>query len=616
MKLRFTLELLLVCGLAFTSSQAQNLAGFWLGISTPANQNQVGFNYTMTLTQTGTTLGGTSQTAEPDLPFGGVATVTGQLSSATVRFGESDQNGSTTVNGLCFWRGTLTYNPTDESLIGTYENIVNGTTCTEAGSGTIELYRIVLKSGNRFCKGNPVNLVVTGKNIRWYSSEAKTTQLATGNTFNPQISQTTTFYITQTLNKTESPAVPITVEIVEPVFKATVTKTGCDQNNGTITVVATNSSDWQYSLNGGPFRTNPSFSGLGPATYTVAVKDNTGCLAQQSVTISADSILTIKDLKVTPPHCETGNGAVTITAAGGKSPLIYSINYGVSFQSDTRFTQLSGGTYTLRVRDAYGCEVNRATTVPSVTPMTVLNATTVSTSCGQANGQAILTVANGVPPIQYSVDGQSLQALNTFAGLKAGIHTLLATDSQGCTTSQSVQVGASKGPQFDAIRTTPERCGQQNGAIMLTSTAAIGFSIDGKLFQPGGDFVGLKAGTYTISLKDDQPCIVAQAIVVPLDCANRIYLPTAFSPNADRTNDALTAYFGFPSITVLRFTVYDRWGTIMYNRANFVLSTGEIVWDGQTNGTLAPAGVYACELDCQFPDGAQTSFRQWVHLLN
>ena len=64
---------------------------------------------------------------------------------------------------------------------------------------------------------------------------------------------------------------------------------------------------------------------------------------------------------------------------------------------------------------------------------------------------------------------------------------------------------------------------------------------------------------------------------------------------------ALTIRFAFPSLSVSRFTVYDRWGTIIYNRANFVITSGEPIWDGQLNGEAVPRGTYVYRLDCQFP---------------
>lgn len=620
MKQRVLIGLLLVLSLLAMDSSAQvNVAGFWLGVTYPSSTTQAVYNYTMTLTQTNTSLGGTAQTANPNVPFGGVAYLNGNLTGTTVSVSEADKNGSTAVKNICFWRNTLTYNAADESLTGTYESIVNGTTCTDASGGKMELYRIVLKSGATYCKGSAINLLVTGKNIRWYSSAARTSLLATGNTYNPKITQTTTFYITQTLYQTESPAVPVTVEVVDPVLKITTLNTGCDKTNGAIAVAAVGSTNWQYSINGGAFQTDPLFTNLKPGSYTVVAKDAAGCQAEQSVAITADSAPVITNLISTPPKCATANGEVSVVATGGKGPLTYSIDYGNTFQDSPLFTKLSGGAYTLRVRDANGCEVNRAIDLPAFKPMEVLSVATVPTSCGQANGQANLTTAGGTRPVTYSVDNQTFQTNTVFTGLKAGTYTLVARDSAGCTVSQLVSVAASEGPQPVSIQATAAGCGLQNGSLSITSARLAGqdeYSLDGQVFQRGTTFSGLGGGAYTLTIRDGKNCVLTQAAQVAMDCANSLHLPTAFSPNQDNTNDALRVYFAFSSLAVSRFTVYNRWGIVVYNRANFVLTSGEPIWDGQLNGQVAPAGLYVYRLDCQFPDGTQTSYRESVTLLN
>ncbi|WP_460933352.1 T9SS type B sorting domain-containing protein [Spirosoma humi] len=91
-----------------------------------------------------------------------------------------------------------------------------------------------------------------------------------------------------------------------------------------------------------------------------------------------------------------------------------------------------------------------------------------------------------------------------------------------------------------------------------------------------------------------------------------IHLLTACWPDHDFVNDALTIYFAFPTIISSAFIVYDRWGALLYNHANFVLSSGESLWDSQRNG---PAGMYVYRLDCPFPDGTPVTYRQSVALL-
>ena len=328
------------------------------------------------------------------------------------------------------------------------------TTCFNALSGKVELYRIALTSDTTFCKSKPVNLAVTGKNIRWYSSESKTNLLATGNTFTPKLTQTTTFYITQTLNQTESPAMPITITISESSRSSLSANTGCDKTNGAIEVAASGSTGWQYSLNAGAFQPNPLFASLVPGSYTIVARDTYGCQAGQTVTITGDAAPTIPTLYLTPPKCASANGEVSVVAAGGKAPLTYSINYGGTFQSSPVFTNLAGGAYTIRVRDANGCEVNKAITIPPFIPMEIQNVSLSSTTCGLPNGEVTMNISGGYKPVRYSIDNQSVKNDPHFTDLPAGAYTIQAKDSAGCTISRSVTIAASTGPQVSDIQTT------------------------------------------------------------------------------------------------------------------------------------------------------------------
>ena len=599
-------------------SQAQDVTGLWLGTTYLTDPSQPLLNYKMNLMQSGSLISGTTETAKPNASFNYLSYLSGQITSNQINFSETDINGNAAVQGSCFWRGKLTYNPVDESLIGTYENITNGT-CKTAESGKVELYRVALKSDSKYCQGSPINLVITGKNIRWYDSPIRATPIAQGNTFSPAIKKTTTFYVTQTLYSTESPVIPITIEIVESSFTATPMHPGCGQTSGSISLSATGSTDWLYNLNGGNYQSTPFFTGLAPGSYTISAKNGMGCMTSQLVTLVTASNPVIDDLKATPPQCGGANGEVTVVASGGMSPFAYSIDNGATFKASPTFSQLSSGSYTLRVRDANRCEVNKVINLSAAGSMSILSTTGVPTTCGKANGEITFTTSGGNSPVQYSIDNQTFQTSNSFTGLAAGTYTLQARDSKGCTVSQPINVATSTGPQTADVQTTTEECGLQNGAILITNARGPGiidYSIDGLTFLRTTNFPGLKAGTYTLTTKDVNSCTLTQTVVVPLNCANRLYLPTAFSPNDDRINDALTVHFAFSSLTVSQFTVYDRWGAIVYNRANFVLSNGEPVWDGQVNGQAAPTGVYGYQLDAQFPDGTQTSRRESVTLVN
>ncbi len=66
-----------------------------------------------------------------------------------------------------------------------------------------------------------------------------------------------------------------------------------------------------------------------------------------------------------------------------------------------------------------------------------------------------------------------------------------------------------------------------------------------------------------------------------------ISIPDAFSPNGDGVNDVLFVNGVLEAGTPYEFTVFDGWGTAIFNSANI----GE-GWDGRVNGQAAPPGYY------------------------
>jgi gliding motility-associated-like protein len=96
-----------------------------------------------------------------------------------------------------------------------------------------------------------------------------------------------------------------------------------------------------------------------------------------------------------------------------------------------------------------------------------------------------------------------------------------------------------------------------------------------------------QAGDYDVVVRDQAGCPIAQkSFKVKVDCEPKLFVPTAFTPNADGKNEFLQI-FGEDFIK-LDFKVFNRWGEVV-----FVARKKGENWDGKVNGKLAPAGVYA-----------------------
>ena len=77
-----------------------------------------------------------------------------------------------------------------------------------------------------------------------------------------------------------------------------------------------------------------------------------------------------------------------------------------------------------------------------------------------------------------------------------------------------------------------------------------------------------------------------------------IWIPDAFSPNADGKNDFLKILSN--RSLDLRWTIYDSWGNLVYFSQN-----DDEGWNGECQGSPCPPGAYAWKAEYR-PQGATT----------
>ncbi|MER0442908.1 hypothetical protein ABR854_25725, partial [Emticicia sp. W12TSBA100-4] len=225
---------------------------------------------------------------------------------------------------------------------------------------------------------------------------------------------------------------------------------------------------YTYSKDGLTFQSSNVFSALSAGNYTLTVKDENGCTATASTTLTEPNLLT---LTATPTNltCQANStGSISLLASGGTTAYTFSKD-GSTFQSSNVFSSLSAGNYILTVKDANGCTATASTTLTEPNLLT-LTATPTNLTC-QANstGSISLSASGGTMAYTYSKDGLTFQSSNVFSALSAGNYTLTVKDANGCTATASTTLTE---PELLTLTATPTNLTCQSNSTGSISLSA------------------------------------------------------------------------------------------------------------------------------------------------
>jgi gliding motility-associated-like protein len=287
-------------------------------------------------------------------------------------------------------------------------------------------------------------------------------------------------------------------------------------SNGSVTVVASGSVPvYTFSINGGPFGASGTFGTLAAGSYTVTAKDGNGCTTTVPVTITQPAVLTGAISAQTNITCfGANNGSVTVTATGGTTAYTYSIDGG-AFVASATFSGLTVGAHTIIVKDANGCTVSIPVTITQPTVLALTGSAT-NAICTAANGSATVT-ATGATPIYTYLWSPGGQITATASGITAGNYTVVVTDANGCTQSQSVSVGSNPGGTASVTSNNVSCTGSADGnaTVSMSAAATPPYTI---LWSPSGQSTttatNLAPGSYTVSVTDGNGCIATASTII------------------------------------------------------------------------------------------------------
>jgi hypothetical protein len=235
------------------------------------------------------------------------------------------------------------------------------------------------------------------------------------------------------------------------------------------------------------------------------------------------SDLTISEVNTKPVKCYgTSSGQIEIHAEGSATPLSYSIDNGNSWQSDSVFSNLNSGNYTIRVKDNKGAVISYSQNPiifeqPVELVIDSVNYDNITGCYGDANGSISISASGGSGKIEFSLDGGSTwQKDSVFTGLEPGEYNITIRDTNLCITNYSNNPILLTQPDklsIDSLKIThvTGSAGNNNGSIAIATSGGTGelsYSIDsGATWQTDSIFNNLSAGDYNVAVKDTNGCI-------------------------------------------------------------------------------------------------------------
>ena len=415
-----------------------------------------------------------------------------------------------------------------------------------------------------------------------------------------------------------------TVNIVQPLAVAItnpVAQNICLSQNATLGTVASGGNGvYFYTWTDGTntFSTNPiTVSPTTTTSYSLVVIDGNGCISttQPVTTVTVASALLINPI-ANAEICF--NDETTLNASGsggdGNYQFIWSPNIGITPLNANSSSAEAGPnstlTYTVTMTD--GCNspsVNTTVTV-TVNQLPIISVTPPTTSgCEPFSTSFSATSNSGISSCSWNLgNGQITSNCNpSMTYPNAGTYNVVATitDDNGCVNTGNANVFVFANPVAEFYATPQPTTVLDPDVQFVNFSAGSGLSSSSYQWNFGdaGSPTNLSnaespmhifenAGTYIVTLTATTiyGCIDTVSHVVVIEDDFALYIPNAFTPNNDRTNDIFRA--DGIGISEFEMTIYNRWGNKVFSSED--INEG---WDGKGNsGEPVQQDVYVYKI--------------------
>ncbi len=319
------------------------------------------------------------------------------------------------------------------------------------------------------------------------------------------------------------PEVPVITEFLNSTVSC------ANSTDGSLTVVATPANSPIATYTWSPdVGTTSTVNNLSPGTYYVTVTAEDGCVARDSSEVLAPDPLIIADTTLQIPTCPgqdiVATGLIGITVSGGTGP--YSYFWSNNTTNPTVPALYGDSTYTVTITDANLCPPLIADIyLPNPPSIILTTANTEITSCasGVCDGEATVIASSGTGNGTYtfqwpSGNEESGTSTSTDVQLCAGPNVIAVNDG-ACTVYDTIMIGSPTPvtvPAANVEEYIPNCFGLSNGSLTVNAVGGTPpYDYVWSTTETGNTAVDLAAGTYVVTIVDDNNCNTSLTIDLP-----------------------------------------------------------------------------------------------------
>ncbi len=319
------------------------------------------------------------------------------------------------------------------------------------------------------------------------------------------------------------------------------------------------------------------------------------------------------------------DGSVAATTTQGTAPFTYKWSTNTN---GSNIDRLKAGKYKVTVTDAVGCVAVDSVTLKEASKIAALFKAQNPLCASTPKGSILVSdIVGGSGTFNYSLDGTKFSPIGikpfTINGIETGAYTFTIKDNNGCTTNEKISI--EKGKEIK-VSLGEDITLQYGDSVVITPTAdfkmkSIKWTNSKYLSCDTCQFPIAKPKVTTgfkVTVFSENGCVVSDDILIIILNPRNVFVPNAFSPGTDGTNDYIKPFLGENVVKVNFFRIYDRWGDVVFEDLNFTRAQSQEAtrgWNGTFRGVEMNPAVFTYGMEVEFLDGEKRIFKGDVTLV-